>query len=404
MWQDISQSSVPRGPSVDPGQLLPPAHGYQTSQSKQYLPTGSSPWVPQASSVPWLGPSQTLAPEKRTHFSVPLTSETTTSTVIRESTPPRSPNVQFLKTSAGKMSPQIEKKPAGTTTQKARKQKKSEGLPLTEQDNPTSVPVPTPSMPAISLSSLVPIPPTHFPVVQEKGKEQRFMLSEEARNKIEQAKVLAEDAAAFAAAAIKHSEGIWSQLSILKNSGLSSITEAKIASAAAAVGAASSVAKAAAAAAKVAADAAMQAKLMADEAVVEQKSTPSFLLKGNERIAGSTTSVISAVRETARRRVEATSAASKRAENLDAILKAAELAAVAVCQAGAVVALGDPLPFTLNDLIEAGPGGFWKAPLTFDLGNDAGDNPIVLPAIDEGHNVSVANPTGKITVFSLVIM
>ncbi|CBI37358.3 unnamed protein product, partial [Vitis vinifera] len=70
-------------------------------------------------------------------------------------------------------------------------------------------------------------------------------------------------------------------------------------------------------------------------------------------------SILVAAREAARRRVEAASAASKRAENLDAIVKAAELAAEAVSQAGKIVAMGDPLP--LSELVEAGPEGYWKA-------------------------------------------
>ncbi|CBI38143.3 unnamed protein product, partial [Vitis vinifera] len=57
--------------------------------------------------------------------------------------------------------------------------------------------------------------------------------------------------------------------------------------------------------------------------------------------------------------VSTASAASKRAENLDAIVKAAELAAEAVSQAGKIVAMGDPLP--LSELVEAGPEGYWKA-------------------------------------------
>lgn len=41
-------------------------------------------------------------------------------------------------------------------------------------------------------------------------------------------------------------------------------------------------------------------------------------------------------------------------------MKAAELAAAAVSQAGKIVAMGRPLP--LSDLIEAGPEGYWKLP------------------------------------------
>nr|KYP55372.1 hypothetical protein KK1_001584 [Cajanus cajan] len=69
-------------------------------------------------------------------------------------------------------------------------------------------------------------------------------------------------------------------------------------------------------------------------------------------------SIIGAAKEASRRRMEAASAARKRAENMDAILKAAELAAEAVSQAGKIVTMGDPLE--LNDLVEAGPGGCWN--------------------------------------------
>jgi hypothetical protein len=43
---------------------------------------------------------------------------------------------------------------------------------------------------------------------------------------------------------------------------------------------------------------------------------------------------------------------------LDAILKAAELAAEAVSQAGKIVAMGDPLP--VSELVKAGPEGYWR--------------------------------------------
>lgn len=88
------------------------------------------------------------------------------------------------------------------------------------------------------------------------------------------------------------------------------------------------------------------------------KATPASILKGDDG-TNCSSSILVAAREAARRRVEAASAASKRAENLDAIVKAAELAAEAVSQAGKIVAMGDPLP--LSELVEAGPEGYWKA-------------------------------------------
>ncbi|KAJ1390090.1 Agenet-like domain [Sesbania bispinosa] len=87
------------------------------------------------------------------------------------------------------------------------------------------------------------------------------------------------------------------------------------------------------------------------------KATPASILKGANG-TNSSSSIISAAKEAARRRVEAASAARKRAENMDAIVKAAELAAEAVSQAGKIVTMGDPLP--LSDLVEAGPEGCWK--------------------------------------------
>lgn len=492
LWHDVPQSGMSRGPHLDPNQIFSPAHGYQSSHGKQY-PGSGNPWLSQASSlpwvassqtsVPWVTPSQTSMPDTRTHFSAQLTSETTQATPVRDSSVPQSSNLQFLTTSsfptagvplsssgtatshaepASKMSPQPEKKLA-TSNQKTRKRRKSEVSPHVLPDFPphtemdsatmlaptTHLPIPSCSLPAISSSVSL----THFQLIGDHGKEQKATLSEETCSKIEQAKLQAEDAAAFAAAAIKHSEGIWSQLAIQRNSGLASEIETKLASAAVAAAAASSVAKAAAAAAKVASDAAMQAKMMVDEAVSSRtgsdtvasqivhsdqgtnlpRATPVSVLKGKDK-STSSTSVISAAKEAARKRVEAASAASKRAENLDAIVKAAELAAVAVCQAGAVIAMGDPLPFTLNDLIEAGPEGYWKAPntatgcaattntnnekqATLDfadghskslqgLGNALFSQKHILPTISEGSKSSqnepeqsAVNQTGKLNYF-----
>ncbi|CAI8609577.1 unnamed protein product [Vicia faba] len=204
--------------------------------------------------------------------------------------------------------------------------------------------------------------------------EKRIM-SDESLTKIEEARINAEEASALSAAAVNHSMEIWKQLDKHKNSGLSSDIEAKLASAAVAVAAAAAVAKAAAAAASVASNAALQAKLMADEALMFSghesscgtyfsegmsnlgKATPASILKGASGI-NSSSSIIGAAKEASRRRVEAASFARKRVENVDAIVKAAELAAEAVSQAGRIVTMGDPL--LLSDLVEAGPEGYWK--------------------------------------------
>ncbi|KAK6935167.1 Agenet-like domain [Dillenia turbinata] len=208
----------------------------------------------------------------------------------------------------------------------------------------------------------------------------REVLSEETYNKIKEAKLHAEDAASVAAAAVGHSEGLWNQLSTQKSSGLISDVEAKVSSAAVAIAAAASVAKAAAAAAMIASNAALQAKLMAEEAFASSEScnpihsvgttvsygvknlgnaTPASILKG-EDVSNCSSSAIVAAREAARKRLEAASAAAKWAENLDAVVRAAELAAAAVSQAGRIVAIGDPLP--LSELVETGPEGYWKVP------------------------------------------
>ncbi|KAL2472056.1 protein SWOLLEN 1 [Abeliophyllum distichum] len=197
-------------------------------------------------------------------------------------------------------------------------------------------------------------------------------------NKVEEAMLQAEVAASHAATAISHCQGVWSQLDKLKNAGLTSDGEAKLASAAVTIAAAASVAKAAAAAAKIASKAAVQAKQMADDAVTKYgtanvtrnnigslpmfvnnlgNATPASILKGGDGNGGSS-SIISAAREAARKKVEVASAATRHAENLDAIVKAAELAAEAISQAGKAVAMGDPLP--LIELAEAGPDGYWK--------------------------------------------
>lgn len=209
-------------------------------------------------------------------------------------------------------------------------------------------------------------------------------LKAEGFSRVEEAKLQAHEAAVHAAAAISHCEGVWSQLDLQKSSGLASDAESKLASAAAAMAAAAAVAKAAAAAAKIAADAAEQAKLMADEALTNSgtsmtneydsnfsynfmnlvNASPSSILRGGER-NNAPSLVISAAREAARKRIEAASAATKHAENLDAILKAAELAAEAVVHAGKVVAMGDP--FSLSALAEAGPSNYWKVPQVADI-------------------------------------
>ncbi|XP_030524907.1 uncharacterized protein LOC115737082 isoform X2 [Rhodamnia argentea] len=216
------------------------------------------------------------------------------------------------------------------------------------------------SMGKHNMSVPSPIPPGNSKAVEQ---DKKSVLPEESIIKVEEARQQAEDAAAFAAAAIGHSQEIWNQLNKQKDSGLRAAAEVTLASAAVAIAAAASVAKAAAAAASVASNAALQAKLMAEEALSpngnSQISNDGFSLSALG-VTKSSSSIIVAAKEAARRRIEAASAASLRAENLDAIVKAAELAAEAITQAGKVVTMGDSLP--ISQLIEAGPDGFWKMP------------------------------------------
>ncbi|CAH9120043.1 unnamed protein product [Cuscuta europaea] len=196
-------------------------------------------------------------------------------------------------------------------------------------------------------------------------------------NRVDDARLQSVEAAEHAAVALGHCQDIWSQLEKQKNSGLMSDVETKLASVAATIAAAASVAKAAAAAAKIASNVASQARQMADEVLASNESrtdslsdfvrnmegaTPASILKGGWGGPNGSGSVIIAAREAAKRRIDLASANSIHAENLDAIVKAAELAAEAVSHAGKVVAMGDPS--TLSELIEAGPDGYWKVSKT----------------------------------------
>ncbi|XP_074326171.1 protein SWOLLEN 1 isoform X5 [Apium graveolens] len=195
--------------------------------------------------------------------------------------------------------------------------------------------------------------------------EEKSCIPVQTINTVEKAKLHAESAAAHAANAVSHYHDIWNELAKQKNLGVISDVEAKLASSAVAITAATSVARAAAAAAMIASNVAAQAKLMADEvsspSVIMDpthsnssiKATSSSILKTGE---GSVypSSIIAVAREAAKKRVEAASAASKHAENLDAIVKAAELAAEAVSQAGKILSVSGPLPPSeLKDLVPA---------------------------------------------------
>ncbi|XP_076936329.1 protein SWOLLEN 1-like [Bidens hawaiensis] len=146
--------------------------------------------------------------------------------------------------------------------------------------------------------------------------------------KVEESKIQAKEAAEHADNAMFHCKGVWSQVERRRyDKNLNSNDEAKLVSSAVSSAAAASVAKVAAAAAKIASDFAEQARLMVNS------------LNSSHNLA---------------------SASSKHAENLDAIVKASELAAEAVSQAGKIVGMSEP--FSLKDLVEGGPGDYWKTP------------------------------------------
>ncbi|KAL1060691.1 hypothetical protein V6Z11_1Z077700 [Gossypium hirsutum] len=168
----------------------------------------------------------------------------------------------------------------------------------------------------------------------EQDSDQRVALSEETFGKLQEAQKQAEDASALAAAAVHHSQEIWNQLGKHKKFCSSCFC-----------------CKGCSCSCQGCLKCCITSKLMADEALVSTwQATPASILRG-ENATSSSNSIIIAAREAARRRVEAASAASKRAENMDAIVKAAELAAEAVSQAGKIVAMGEPFPLT--ELVEA---------------------------------------------------
>ncbi|CAA0823134.1 G2484-1 protein [Striga hermonthica] len=254
--------------------------------------------------------------------------------------------------------------------------------PVISSHYSTSVAVATPSnfVQKGSPNQFFPVVAPSFTSDQSKGGD--LSIDKRAQNiedfsKVEEAKLQAEEAANQAAAAISQCEGVWKQLGEQKQAGLTSDAQCKLASAAVAIAAAASVAKAAAAAAKIASTAAFQAKQMAEEAVIKSGSlnstehdanlvsdsinlvnaSPKSILRVGDR-NNEPGLVISAAREAAKKRIEAASAATRYAGNLDAIVKASELAAEAVSHAGKIVSLGEP--FSLSELAEAGPNSYWK--------------------------------------------
>ncbi|KAI3687222.1 hypothetical protein L1987_80916 [Smallanthus sonchifolius] len=215
----------------------------------------------------------------------------------------------------------------------SKSRKKMKGVPIV--GIPTSVAVSVPAFMASKSSSVkflsAVASPTHHTQTSDRNMD-KVVISDETSTKVEESKLQAKEATEHADNAMFHCNGVWSQLQKQYNYDLNSNDEAKLVSSAVSIAAAASVAKVAAAAAKIASDVDEQARSMVNDLNKIQNLDPS----------------------------KAASASSKHAENLDAIVKAAELAAEAVSQAGKIVAMSEP--FSLRDLIEAGPGGYWKTP------------------------------------------
>eukprot|EP00257_Ricinus_communis_P022125 XP_015581773.1 uncharacterized protein LOC8267715 isoform X3 [Ricinus communis] len=415
----LQSSGIPRGPIMDYQRALSPLPPHQPPAPAVRNFVGHSPsWFSQAPfGGPWVASPPTSALDTSGRFSVQLpitepiqlippkessvshssgakpTISVAQSTASAGAFPvPFLPDVKMLTPSAGQ--PSADSKPRKRKKASANENPGQLSLPPQHQMEP---PPTSPVASSVSASAAVITPvgfvskaPTEKFITSvtptsstdlrkgDQNAESGAVLSGESLSKVKEARVQAEVATAYASSAVTHSQEIWDQLDKQRNSGLLPDVEVKLASAAVSIAAAAAVAKAAAAAAKVASDAALQAKLMAEEALASvgqsnlcqsnvisfsegmkslSKATPASILKGDDG-TNSSSSILVAAREAARRRVEAASAASKRAENMDAIVKAAELAAEAVSQAGKIVAMGDPLP--LSELVAAGPEGYWK--------------------------------------------
>ncbi|WOL06241.1 hypothetical protein Cni_G14973 [Canna indica] len=417
-------SSITRGIHFESNQSPSPFHSYQTSQIRQYLTNSTPWLSPSPQHTSWVFSSQSSPFDSNTQYSASATTEIAQVTPSRDSSKARMTNVQLASPSVSLpnqgaasvsaalavsvVAPNKEATPVSTKNtsvgEKSRKRKKisasEELLPKFSfsQPQPESASAPStinnlPNPSCLSLSSTsqstvtstCPVSATShattMPYLQLFGSgdpQHRVIFSKEAFSHIEQSKMQADNASSSAAAAVRHSQVIWEQMAAGRKTGFASEVEEKLASAAVAAAAAASVAKAAAEVAKVASEAALQAKLMADDALnssitgnitknsdinldVDKKmltSIPASVPKGKDKISG--LSIISAARETTRKRVEAASAAIKRAENMDAIARAAEMAVEAVSQVGTIIAMGDPVPFSINELLIAGPDNHWK--------------------------------------------
>ncbi|CAL4940592.1 unnamed protein product [Urochloa decumbens] len=427
-----STFNLQRGTHLDFSQAVSPIA--YSSHMRQPSPS-VAPWYHQSPGprpAPWLIPSQNLIFDSSTQPAVPTnesakgvsSKNVSSSHTVSPALVLPSPAPSIVTSPAAVVSDEKQKAPASsskhaTASRKPRKRKKASASPgqqpviaspqlKTDMTSFTSATKHTAgftlSSPSNALGSRV-VPNTgqtpSVPNYQITGtdSEQRIIFREQIHGAAEQSTGQAKGAGMHSAEAVRHKEDLWSHLSTISRNKLPQEVEGKLTSAAAAAEAAVSVAKAAAEAAKMASVAALQAKMMAEEALScstplkslhhefgefnvssnppsLSNSTPASSLK-NKNSSHAPGSIISVAREAARKRVEEASAAAKRAENLDAILKAAELAAEAVFRAGTIIRMGEPLPFTLRELLEAGPDGYWKSEsVRNQAGSDNDNNPV----------------------------
>jgi hypothetical protein len=449
-----SAFNLQRGTHLDFSQAVSPVFAYNSHM--RHPSSGVASWCPQNPDpcpAPWLVQPKNLIFDSSTQPAVP-TNETSkgpssknisVSNAVSPGIFPTSPAPAIVSPLAvvheekQKASASTSK---GTSSQKPRKRKKASASP--EQEAVVASPQLTTDMvsftpaakhtsgftlsthsPSNALSSgLVPnigqiTPAPNYQITGSMDAEQRIIFSEKIHGAIEQSTGQAKGASLHSMEAVRHKESVWGHLSTISRDKIPPEMEEKLTSAAAAAEAAVSVAKAAAEAAKMASEAALQVKIMAEEALNSSKSvnslqnlgagefnvntnppsllssspTSSWKIKDNSHAPGS---IVSVAREVARKRVEEASAAAKRAKNLDAILKAAELAAEAVFNAGTIIGMGEPLSFTLSELLEAGPDGFWKLERVRNIkaGNANGNGNLLTETVQVDVPVDI-NKTGK---------
>ncbi|KAL5652552.1 hypothetical protein ACJX0J_038010, partial [Zea mays] len=418
-----STFNLQRGTHLDFSQAVSP---FAYNSHMRHLSPGVAPWYTQSPgprSAPWLISPQNLIFDSSMQPAIPTNetangassknisiSHTVSSGVVLPSPAPSIVSSPTAVVNDGKQKA-VSSSKCGTTSQKPRKRKKASVSPeqqpvIASPQLKMDMPSFTPAIKhtagfALSGSKLVPktgeiASEPNYQVTGGMDSEQRIIFSEKIRCAVEQSTAQAKGASLDSMEAVKHKEGVWSNLSTISRNKLSPEVEEKLTSVAAAAEAAVSVAKAAAEAAKMASEAALQAKIMAEETLssftsvmsmhhevgqsdvissplILSSSTPASSLKIKDK-SHAPGSIISVAREAARKRVEEASAAAKRAENLDAILKAAELAAEAVFRAGTIIGMGEPLPFTLRELLEAGPNGYWKSASVRNKSGSGNDN------------------------------